>query len=119
MYAAPAPVYVAPPPKEAAWEAWTRPLGLLGATVGQRVGTPADAPRLAGTVEWAGQPAWPEDLLIRLEQPAPGIAHLVPHPMGGQVFLTMRLYLYGDAAPAAREHPRDDGAREDAARTIR
>jgi uncharacterized protein YndB with AHSA1/START domain len=92
---------VAPLPKEAAWEAWTRPLGLYGAAVGQRVQTPADAPRLAGTVEWAGQPAWPEELLIRLDAPAPGIAHLVPHAMGGQVYLTMRLYLYGDDAPAA------------------
>lgn len=92
---------VAPPPKEAAWEAWTQPLGLFGATVGQRVATPADAPRLAGTVEWAGQPAWPEDLLLRLDAPAPGIAHLVPHAMGGQVYLTLRLYLYGDGAPAA------------------
>jgi len=92
---------VAPPPKEEAWAAWTGPLGLLGADVGQRVSTPAEAPRLAGTVEWAGQPAWPEDLLIRLDEPAPGIAHLVPHPMGGQVFLTLRMYLYGDTAPAA------------------
>lgn len=92
---------VAPPPKEEAWAAWTGPLGLHGAAVGQRVGTPADAPRLAGTVEWAGQPASPEDLLIRLDEPAPGIAHLVPHPMGGQIFLTMRLYLYGDRGPAA------------------
>jgi uncharacterized protein YndB with AHSA1/START domain len=92
---------VAPPPKEEAWAAWTGPLGLAGADVGQRVSTPAGASRLAGTVEWAGQPGWPEDLLIRLDQPAPGIAHLVPHPMGGQVYLTMRLYLYGDTAPAA------------------
>ena len=92
---------IAPPPKEEAWEAWTRPLGLHGATVGQRVRTPADAPPLAGTVEWAGQPAWPEDLLIRLDEPAPGIAHLVPHPMGGQVYLTMRLYLFGGRASAA------------------
>ena len=92
---------VAPEPKEEAWAAWTGPLGLADAEVGQRVSTPAGAPRLAGTVEWAGQPAWPEDLLIRLDEPAPGIAHLVPHPMGGQVYLTMRLYLYGDDAPAA------------------
>ncbi|WP_420128031.1 SRPBCC family protein [Longimicrobium sp.] len=92
---------VAQPPKEEAWAAWTGPLGLLGAQVGQRVSTPDGAPRLGGTVEWAGQPAWPEDLLIRLDQPAPGIAHLVPHPMGGQVFLTLRMYLYGDTAPAA------------------
>jgi uncharacterized protein YndB with AHSA1/START domain len=92
---------VAPPPKEEAWEAWTRPLGLFGASVGRAVRTPDGAPPLAGTVEWAGQPAWPEDLLIRLDEPAPGIAHLVPHPMGGQVYLTMRLYLYGENAPAA------------------
>jgi uncharacterized protein YndB with AHSA1/START domain len=92
---------VTAPPKEAAWEAWTRPLGLAGAEVGQRVSTPADAPPLAGTVEWAGQPAWPEELLIRLDQPAPGIAHLVPHAMMGQVYLTMRLYLFGDRAAAA------------------
>ena len=92
---------VAPPPKEDAWQAWTRPLGLLGAAVGARVQTPVDAPPLAGTVEWAGQPGWPEELLLRLNAPAPGIAHLVPHPMGGQVYLTMRLYLFGDRASTA------------------
>jgi uncharacterized protein YndB with AHSA1/START domain len=92
---------VAPPPKEAAWEAWTRPLGLFGAEVGQSVRTPDGAPPLAGTVAWAGQPAWPEDLLIRLDTPAPGIAHLVPHAMGGQVYLTMRLYLFGPGADHA------------------
>lgn len=95
---------VAPEPKEAAWEAWTRPLGLFGAEVGEAVRTPADAPPLAGTVEYAGQPAWPEELLLRLDAPAPGIAHLVPHPMFGQVYLTMRFYLFGDdAAGAAAE----------------
>jgi uncharacterized protein YndB with AHSA1/START domain len=92
---------VAPLPKEDAWEAWMRPLGLAGAAAGDAVRTPAGAPPLAGTVEWAGQPAWPEELLIRLDEPAPGIAHLVPHAMGGQVYLTMRLYLYGGRAPAA------------------
>ena len=95
---------VAPLPKEDAWQAWTRPLRLAGAAVGERVQTPAGAPRLAGTVEWAGHPAWREELLLRLDEPAPGIAHLVPHPMGGQVYLTMRLYLFGDrAAEAAAE----------------
>jgi uncharacterized protein YndB with AHSA1/START domain len=99
-----APVQVmggAPEPKDAAWEAWTRPLGLFGAEVGAAVRTPADAPPLAGTVAWAGQEAWPEELLIRLDEPAPGIAHLVPHAMGGQVYLTMRLYLFGEDAPSA------------------
>src|SRR5687767_253950 len=75
---------VAPEPKEAAWAALTGALGLGGAVVGQPVATAAGAPRLAGVVEWAGQPAWPEELLIRTDEPAPGIAHLVPHAMGGQ-----------------------------------
>jgi uncharacterized protein YndB with AHSA1/START domain len=88
-------------PTSEAWAALTEPLGLAGAAVGQRVSTPDGAPRLAGSVEWAGQSAWPEELLLRLDEPAPGIAHLVPHPMGGQVYLTLRFYLYGAAAPAA------------------
>lgn len=92
----------APEPKEPAWAALTGPLGLEHATVGQRASTPEGAPPLAGVVEWAGQPAWPEDLLLRLDTPAPGIAHLIPYPMGGQIYLTMRVFLYGeDAATAA------------------
>jgi hypothetical protein len=71
------------------------------------VHTPAGEPPLAGTVEWAGQPAWPEELLVRLDAPGPGLAHLVPHPMGGQIVFTARFYLYGDtaAAAAARAEP--------------
>jgi uncharacterized protein YndB with AHSA1/START domain len=94
-------VGTAPEPKEAAWTALTEPLGLAGAEVGRRVSTPAGAPPLAGTVEWAGQPAWPEELLIRLDEPAPGLAHLVPHPMGGQIVFTLRFYLYGNEAAEA------------------
>ena len=94
---------VAPEPKETAWAALTEPLGLLGAKVGQRVQTATEsgAPPLSGTVIWAGQPGWPEDLLIRLDAPAPGIAHIVPHPMMGQVYLTIRFYLFGDQAAEA------------------
>jgi uncharacterized protein YndB with AHSA1/START domain len=91
---------VAPEPKEEAWDALTGPLGLTDAAVGQAVATPPGAPPLAGTVEWTGQPGWPE-LLIRLDRPAQGIAHLVPHAMGGQVYLTVRLFFYGEGAPAA------------------
>src|SRR5581483_6031937 len=55
---------VAPEPKEEAWAALTGQLGLTGAAVGERVTTAAGAPPLAGVVEWAGQPAWSEELLI-------------------------------------------------------
>ena len=95
---------VAPEPKEAAWATLTGPLGLGGAVVGQRVSTPDGAPPLAGVVEWAGQPAWPEELLVRLDQPAPGIVHMVPHPMMGQVYVTLRFFLYGEGAAGAAQH---------------
>ncbi|HSA57839.1 MAG TPA: SRPBCC domain-containing protein [Gemmatimonadaceae bacterium] len=90
----------APEPKAEAWAALTGPLGLAGVAVGDRVRSGDDAPRLAGVVERAGQPEWPEDLIIRLEQPAPGLVHLTAHTMGGQVVLPIRFFLYGDEAPA-------------------
>ena len=90
----------APEPKDAAWNALTTALGIAGATVGQSVRTSVGAPPLAGTVEQTGVPEWPE-LLIRLHEPAPGIVHIVPHAMGGPIFLSLRFFLYGDHAPAA------------------
>lgn len=93
-------------PQAEAWEALTRPLGLAGAEAGQPVNAPAGAPSFAGTVEHAGPAEYPE-LLLHLEKPAPGLAHLFAMPMAGQIFLLMRIFLYGDgaAATAAREEP--------------
>jgi uncharacterized protein YndB with AHSA1/START domain len=98
---------VAPEPKEAVWAALLAALGLTGAEVGQRVATVASAPPLTGTIEFAGQPFWPEELLLRIDEPVPGIAHIVPHPMGGQIYLTLRFYLFGNRAEdgVARAEP--------------
>jgi uncharacterized protein YndB with AHSA1/START domain len=90
----------APEPTADAWAAVTGPLGLADAAVGQRVRTADGAPPLAGVVENVGPPDHPE-LLLRLDQPTGGVAHCFALPMGGQVFLPLRLYLYGDQAPAA------------------
>jgi uncharacterized protein YndB with AHSA1/START domain len=89
-----------------AWEILTHPLGLRDPREGQRVTSPAGAPRLSGVVERVGAPEYPE-LLLRLDAPAPGIAHLFAMPMGGSTCVPVRLYLYGDqaAAVAAREEP--------------
>jgi hypothetical protein len=59
-----------------------------------------DAPRLSGVVEHQEAKAYPE-LLLRLEQPAPGMAHLFAMPMGAQVYVSARLFFYGDAAAAS------------------
>jgi uncharacterized protein YndB with AHSA1/START domain len=97
---------VAPEPPSKAWGALTGALGLAGATVGDRRSAPAGPPPLAGVVEGAGT-AEHFELLLRLDEPAPGLAHLFALPMGGQVYLPIRLYLYGDGAPAAvtRDEP--------------
>ena len=94
----------APGPKEKAWTELTQSLGLAGAGVGQSVKSSDDAPRLVAVVEHAGPK---DELILRLEQPTPGTAHLSAMPMGGQVCLYICLYLYGDGAGAvaAREEP--------------
>jgi hypothetical protein len=88
---------------ETADEVWRRlgePLGLLDAAPGARVQpTTPDAPPLSGVVEHINGAPWYEALL-RLESPAAGLAHFVPHAMGEQVVLTLRFYLFG---PAARD----------------
>src|SRR5262249_21111317 len=85
-------------------EAWAAPAGPRGparAAAGPRATTPAaGARRWPGVVDGAGPAEYPE-LLLRLDEPAPALAHLFAPPMGGQVYLPIRLFLYGDRAPAA------------------
>ena len=94
-------------PVPAAWTSLTGQLGLERSTVGQRVKTTGDAPPLEGIVERATEGDYPE-LLVRLEAPAPGVAHLFAMNMGGQACFSNRFFLYGDGAGAvvAREEPK-------------
>lgn len=98
---------VAPGPVSEAWNALTGSLGLAGAAVGERRSAAAGAPAFSGTVEQVADGVHGSELLLRLEEPAPGLAHLFVLPMGGQVYPVVRLYLYGDGAAAAvaREEP--------------
>jgi uncharacterized protein YndB with AHSA1/START domain len=91
---------VAAEPTSDAWAALAGPLRLTGASIGQRVRAPASAPPLAGLVEQVGPPEHPGQLL-RIDEPAPGLAHLFALPMGGQIYLSIRFFLFGDGAPAA------------------
>ena len=91
----------APEPKDAAWAKLTGPLGLHGATVGQQIVAPAGAPPLSAIVEHVGPAEHPEEMLLRVEKPAPGLAHLFAMPMMGQIFLPVRFFLYGDGAAAS------------------
>jgi uncharacterized protein YndB with AHSA1/START domain len=92
---------VAPEPKEKAWDVLAGPLGFAGAAQGKRVNASAGAPPLAGLVEEVGPSEHPEGLLLRLDEPAPGLAHFFALAMGGQVYMIVRFYLFGSAAAAA------------------
>ena len=77
-------------------ETWDKLLSALGVTEAtQTLTSTPEAPALAGVVERLGQPPHAE-LLLRLEKPAPGIAHFFTMPLGDQVLLSIRYYLYGE-----------------------
>jgi uncharacterized protein YndB with AHSA1/START domain len=92
--------------KSAVWDRLLGSLGFARLAEGQRVETAPGAPRLAGIVERVVDKEH-EELFIRLENPTSGVAHFLPVVMGGQVCLSIRLYLYGAQAQAvaAREAP--------------
>jgi uncharacterized protein YndB with AHSA1/START domain len=89
------------------WTSVMKDLGLSDAAEGRHVKTHAPAPLLGGSVERLGPPNDPE-LLVKLDQPAPGAAHLFVMPMGPQTCVSLRVFFYGDSATlmAAREDPR-------------
>ena len=105
--AAMAPNGMAPGPRATAWKVLTGALGITDARPGQAVRSAPGAPSFSGVVEHVGADPKPE-LLLRLDGPAPGTAHLFPMEMGDKVFLSVRLYLYGETAAAAvaGEEPR-------------
>lgn len=89
------------------WEALTATFGVKGMRVGQRFAAPAGVPPLSGVVEYVTQD--PFDALLRIDQPAPGVAALgIAGFPGGPSMVAMNLYLYGDQAEAAvaRETPK-------------
>lgn len=98
-----------------AWEKLTAALAVKGAAVGQRCTAPAGVPAVSGsettnsgfsgTVEYASER--PHDILLRVDQPAPGVAAIGAFNCGGPIMVALTFYLYGDqaAATAAREKP--------------
>jgi hypothetical protein len=88
-----------------AWEMLTAALGVKGLSVGQRCTAPAGVPAFSGVVEYITQN--PNDALLRLDKPGPGIAALGTFNCGGPIMVALTLYLYGDLAAAnvAREGP--------------
>jgi uncharacterized protein YndB with AHSA1/START domain len=90
-------------PAERAWEAMAGGLGLLGAGEGDSLETAVGAPRVRGIVEDERE-NW---LVVRTEEPAPGLLELLAFSFKGPTHVFVRGYLYGDsgADALAREEP--------------
>jgi uncharacterized protein YndB with AHSA1/START domain len=84
-----------------AWKTVAGAFGLQGATAGSRMTTSEEVPPLIGVVERIGPGGHEQGTLVRITQPGPGMAHVFAHPMGGAVFVVLRLYLFGDRAQEA------------------
>jgi uncharacterized protein YndB with AHSA1/START domain len=89
-----------------AWETLTAALGLKGLSVGQRCTAPAGVPAFSGHAEYINRN--PNDALLRLDKPGPGIASVGTYDMGKQAMVVLGFYLYGDhaAETVARETPK-------------
>jgi uncharacterized protein YndB with AHSA1/START domain len=89
-------------PLAAAWESLAAGLGLAEPAPGQRWSAPAGAPPLAGVIEDAGESGQRHRFeLLRLDEPAPGLALLQGNPAGDRAYMTISLYLYGDRGAEA------------------
>lgn len=87
----------APGTEAGAWAALSEALaGLKALRVGQRWTAPAGAPPLSGVVEYVSEA--PDDVLLRLDQPGPGVAAFGAVNFGGQSVVALSVNLYGETA---------------------
>lgn len=79
------------------WKQLTEGLGLAGADVGEEriLQTPE---KLSGIVERVEQDDRQRYVLLRLSQPAPGIALIGTYGVGDAAYASMAFYVYGDDA---------------------
>lgn len=96
-------------PKGEAWKSLADKLGLPAASkVGDKVASSHGTLPMEGTAENVGEGDHSELLLLKVNKPFTGVAHLFAMPMGGQVVLSLSFYLFGDDAEAkvAEEQPK-------------
>jgi uncharacterized protein YndB with AHSA1/START domain len=93
------PMATVPGPNDPAWTALCAALGVpTTAEAGDRLEISGDgAPALAGTVERA----LPSAYVLLVHEPLPGTGFIAAEGYGGQVVLSVYLYLYGDPGVVA------------------
>jgi len=98
---------MAPGAEPDTWKKLSAGLGTGGLKPGEKWAAGTGAPRIAGVVEFVSEGKDQHNVLVRLEQPAPGTATIGSFDCGGMVMASVSLYLYGDVglAAAKREEP--------------
>jgi uncharacterized protein YndB with AHSA1/START domain len=99
---------IAPGSEPEAWDVVTGALCLADAAKGQRWSSQASGvPPLAGVVERTGEGRHLHEVILRLDEPAPGIALVGAYTWGGKAHAALGCYFYGDAAAGvvARDEP--------------
>jgi uncharacterized protein YndB with AHSA1/START domain len=91
-----------------AWSTMTDALNIAGANVGERRETLPGAPRLAGLVERIHQDAIGRQVMVRVDEPAPGVAVVGSCTVGDEARVMASVYFYGPEAAetAAAEQPK-------------
>ena len=73
-----------------AWDTLAAGLGIAAAKSGERRSAPADAPQFAGLVDRVPDEA---EVILRLDEPTSGVAHLFAMPADNLFIMSVRLYL--------------------------
>ncbi|MHC4954707.1 MAG: hypothetical protein ACYTGZ_12545 [Planctomycetota bacterium] len=86
------------------WDSLMEGLGLAGAAEGEtRRTTGSGGASIAGLVERADGGDGYRDLLMRCDEPGPGVASLCAYAMGDMVRVSFSLFFYGEGAAAVAE----------------
>ncbi|MHB1328707.1 MAG: SRPBCC family protein [Gemmatimonadales bacterium] len=86
-----------------AWSALSGALGLAGLDRGARWDAPAGLPPCGGVIERIHQDAASQDVMIRVEQPLPGVALVGAYRWEAQTRVVVIFYWYGDGAAELAE----------------
>jgi uncharacterized protein YndB with AHSA1/START domain len=86
-----------------AWNLVVTQLGLPTLEVGTPIQSKDGAPPLAGVVEKVKPAPHPNEIVVRLDQPAPGAALLQTCGFGGQSFFVGSFYFFGPRATTGLE----------------
>jgi len=95
---------VAPLPTWDAWDEFAGALGLADADVGSLIKAPDELPPLIGKVKYTSGEGQEFGMIVRLDEPAPGILSAFAMAMDGQVFLVLDVFHYGQRAQEAAGH---------------